>query len=94
MAQSAKRWSYKEVCIEIGISEPALLHYIEEEWIEPAFPQAEQMDEEDLARARLIRDLMEEMEVNESGVHLALHLIDQMNYLQSRVRQLSGNLDE
>jgi chaperone modulatory protein CbpM len=65
--------------------------WIEEEWLlpgrgdnEPAFTDM------DLARVGLIRDLKDKMGVNDEGLGVILHLIDQMHALR---RALSAALD-
>ena len=45
----------------------------------------------DLARAQLIRDLREDFGVNDEGVSVILHLVDQMHGLR---RSMQGLLDE
>jgi chaperone modulatory protein CbpM len=45
----------------------------------------------DIARAQLIRDLREDLGVNDEGVSVVLHLIDQMHGLRQSMRDL---LDE
>jgi chaperone modulatory protein CbpM len=42
----------------------------------------------DIARARLIRDLVEAFEVNEAAVPVILDLIDQRQALEARMRDL------
>jgi chaperone modulatory protein CbpM len=42
----------------------------------------------DLARAQLIRDLREDLGVNDEGVSVILHLLDQMHGLRSSMRDL------
>jgi len=65
--------------------------WIEEQWLipgrsadEPAFTDM------DLARAGLIRDLKDKMGVNDEGLGVILHLIDQMHALR---RALSAALE-
>jgi len=45
----------------------------------------------DLARAQLIRDLRDDFGVNDEGISVILHLIDQMHGLR---RSMHGLLDE
>jgi chaperone modulatory protein CbpM len=65
--------------------------WIEEEWLipggsaeEPAFTDM------DLARADLIHDLKDKMGVNDEGLGVILHLLDQMHALR---RALAAALD-
>jgi chaperone modulatory protein CbpM len=58
--------------------------WIEEEWLIPEAIDAEfTFSEADIARARLISDLREELGVNSEGVGVILHLLDQMHGLRS-----------
>lgn len=57
--------------------------WIEEEWLIPSGTASEQaFSEADLARARLIRDLIQDLGVNDEGVGVILNLLDQMHGLR------------
>ncbi len=69
--------------------------WIREEWIcpvrttpEPAF------SEMDLARAHLIHDLRHNMGVNDEGLDVILHLIDQMHGLRKALAETLASLRE
>ena len=65
--------------------------WIEEEWLIPGGSAAEPAyTDMDLARAGLIRDLKDKMGVNDEGLDVILHLIDQMHALR---RALSAALE-
>jgi len=65
--------------------------WIEEEWLIPARQADERaFTDMDLARAGLIRDLKDKMGVNDEGLGVILHLIDQMHALR---RALSAALE-
>jgi chaperone modulatory protein CbpM len=53
---------------------------------EPAFSEV------DLARAQLIRDLHEDLGVNDEGISVILHLIDQMHGLRQSMQQVLNEL--
>jgi chaperone modulatory protein CbpM len=57
--------------------------WIEEEWLIPA-RQADALafTDMDLARVNLIRDLKDKMGVNDEGLGVVLHLLDQMHALR------------
>ena len=57
--------------------------WIEEEWLIPA-READELafTDMDLARVNLIRDLKDKMGVNEEGLDVVLHLVDQMHALR------------
>lgn len=66
-----------------SIDRETLEFWIEEEWVRPlGEPGAPEFSEVDLARARLIRDLIQDLGVNAEGVGVALHLIDQVHDLR------------
>jgi chaperone modulatory protein CbpM len=57
--------------------------WIEEEWLIPSGAAGElAFTDMDLARANLIRDLKDNMGVNDAGLGVALHLLDQMHALR------------
>ena len=63
--------------------------WIEEEWlvpsgtaIEPAFSEA------DLARAKLIRDLRQDLGINDEGVGVILNLLDQVHGLRKALADM------
>ena len=57
--------------------------WIEEEWLIPA-READELafTDMDLARVNLIRDLRDKMGVNDEGLDVVLHLVDQMHALR------------
>jgi chaperone modulatory protein CbpM len=58
-------------------------------WITPPQTEPELMfSDVDLARAQLIRDLREDLGVNDEGVSVVLHLIDQMHGLRRSMQDL------
>ena len=48
----------------------------------------------DAARAHLIRDLKTDFGVNDEGVDVVLHLVDQLYGLRKALRRLQGDLEE
>ena len=63
--------------------------WIGEEWLIPrASGSALQFSDTDLARARLIQDLKLELGVNDEGIAIILHLLDQLHGLRSLVRDI------
>jgi chaperone modulatory protein CbpM len=58
--------------------------WIEEEWLVPSETTPERgFTEADLARAQLIRDLMDDLGVNAEGVGVVLNLVDQVHGLRN-----------
>jgi chaperone modulatory protein CbpM len=65
--------------------------WIEEEWLIPVRAAQElAFTEMDLARANLIHDLKDKMGVNDEGLGVILHLLDQMHALR---RALADTLE-
>ena len=63
--------------------------WIDEQWLIPrASGIALQFSSADLARARLIRDLKLDLGVNNEGISIILHLLDQLHGLRSLVRDI------
>ena len=58
---------------------------IEQEWIIPSDTEETRLDQEDIARILLIRDLKKEFGVNDESIPIILHLIDQIHWLKSRL---------
>jgi chaperone modulatory protein CbpM len=66
---------------------PTLNTWIAAEWLLPVIRQKKLLfSEADLARARLIRDLKVDFGVNDEGVAIVLHLLDQLHGLRCLVR--------
>lgn len=63
--------------------------WIEAGWLVPRRDADDQrFSDADLARAQLIRDLQQDMGVNEEGVSVVLDLIDQIHGLRRTLREL------
>ena len=63
--------------------------WIEEEWLVPSGTATEPaFSEADLARAKLIRDLKQDLGVNDEGVGVILNLLDQMHGLRKALADL------
>lgn len=82
------RLSLEEVCISCNLSPEIVEMYIQQEWIVPQDKGEQNFDQEDLARMILIRDLKQEMGVNDEAIPIVLHLIDQLHLLRRRLRHL------
>ena len=62
--------------------------WIEEEWIIPQNAIDPRFSDIDLARAQLIRELMDDLGVNAEGVGVILNLVDQVHGLRAAVEHL------
>ena len=69
--------------------------WIEEEWLVPAGTATElAFSEADLARAKLIQDLMQDLGVNEEGVGVILNLLDQIHGLRKALADMLQSMRE
>ena len=69
--------------------------WIRQEWLVPTRAAAEwAFTDMDLARARLIADLKHNMGVNDEGLDVILHLIDQMHGLRRALAEALAMLRE
>lgn len=67
--------------------------WIEAGWIIPRNDaEAQRFADVDVARARLIRDLRQDIGVNDEGVAIILDLVDQIHGLRGRLRDLCAAL--
>lgn len=72
-----------------GIQVEVLDFWLEQQWVIPAQTR-EGMDfsERDIARAFFIQDLKNDFGVNDEGIDVVLHLVDQLHGLRSVLAQL------
>jgi chaperone modulatory protein CbpM len=80
--------SIEDAYDKCGVKKEIIVHFIEEEWIHPADQEHYGLDEEDLARIRLIRELKDEFGVNDEGLSIILNLIDQLNRMHLEIGKL------
>lgn len=66
---------------------------IQREWIIPSNMEETLLDQEDVARILLIKDLKEEFGVNDESIPIILHLIDQIHWLKSRLSQYMKSME-
>ena len=70
---------------------PTLNAWVEAEWLVPVVSRKRSFfSEADLARARLIQDLKMDFGVNDEGVAIILHLLDQLYGLRCLVRDIQA----
>ena len=63
--------------------------WIEEEWLVPSGTATEPaFSEADLARAKLIRDLRQDLGINDEGVGVVLNLLDQVHGLRKALADM------
>ena len=79
----------QEFCARAELDGKTLEIWIEEEWLIPSRMQSEPIfSEADLARARLIRQLIDDLGVNAEGVGIVLHLLDQVHGLRRAMAEV------
>ena len=82
----------QEFLIRTRLEQHLLETWVEAGWLVPPQTEPELMFADvDLARAQLIRDLHDDFGVNDEGISVILHLIDQMHGLR---RSMQGVLEE
>ena len=78
-----------------GLQVQTLEFWLEQEWLIPEQTSTGMsFSEVDVARTRLIRDLKSEFGVNDEGVDVILHLVDQLHGLRSAIAQLRKAMPE
>ncbi len=83
----------KDVSAALRVEVTVVATWVEAGWLAPEGQgPARRFTEADLARARLIQDLAQEMGVNAEGIGVALGLLDQVHGLRAALRRLSGCL--
>ena len=79
----------EEFLIRARLERQSLEAWVAAGWIVPPQTDPELMfSDVDLARAQLIRDLRKDLGVNDEGISVILHLIDQMHGLRRSMRDL------
>jgi len=79
----------EEFLLRARLEQQWLQAWITAGWLIP--PQTEPelaFSDIDLARAQLIRDLKEDLGVNDEGIEVILHLLDQMHGLRRSMHEL------
>lgn len=90
-----------EFCLALGIEESTLHVWLEEGWLTASGTRERNvasaiskpkcaLSEVDLARARLVRHLLDDLGVNAPSVGIILDLVDQVHGLRAALRQASG----
>ena len=83
----------QEFLLRTRVEHRSLEAWIAAGWLVPPQTEPELMfSDVDLARAQLIRDLHEDLGVNDEGISVVLHLIDQMHGLRRSMRDLLDEL--
>jgi chaperone modulatory protein CbpM len=76
-----------------GVQVQTLEFWIEQEWLIPdQAPSGPTFTEVEVARARLIQDLISNLGVNEEGVDVILHLTDQIHGLRRALLEVRDSM--
>jgi chaperone modulatory protein CbpM len=79
----------QEFLASSGLEVQTLDLWLEQQWLVPGETSAgTNFSDMDVARARLIRDLKTDLGVNDEGVDVILHLVDQLHGLRRALEQL------
>lgn len=80
---------------EAGVELQTLEQWVAREWITPSRVAARmELSDVDAARVIFIRDLRSDFGVNDEGVDIVLHLVDQLHGLRRAMRDLRMELHE
>jgi len=79
----------EEIAVTLGVSVEIIDYFIQEEWIKPSTEESRSLlDQEDVARVKLIWELRERHGVNDEAIPLILHLIDQLHLAYGELSQI------
>jgi chaperone modulatory protein CbpM len=84
--------SKQEFLTRAGLQVQTLELWLEQRWLIPQQTSGTDFSDMDVARARLIRDLKDDFGVNDAGVDVILHLLDQLHGLRRALDQLHRDL--
>jgi chaperone modulatory protein CbpM len=77
-----------EFMARANVDENTLEMWLAEQWLLPIqTAEDEAFSDADLARAQLIQELRRDFGVNEAGVSVALHLLDQIHGLRAALQR-------
>jgi chaperone modulatory protein CbpM len=78
-----------------GLQVQTLEVWLEHQWLIPDQTSAEmKFSDTDVARAHLIRDLKGDFGVNDEGIDVILHLVDQLHGLRRAFEQIHRDMQD
>lgn len=86
-----KSYKLEEASSKAGVEERLVLEFIQNEWISPVEPDSRALDDEDIARLKLIVHLRNEFGVNDESMPIILRLLDQIHHLHSQLRKRAAD---
>jgi chaperone modulatory protein CbpM len=85
----------QEFLTSAGLQVQTLEFWLDQRWLIPDQTSAEMtFSDADVARAHLILDLKSDFGVNDEGVDVILHLVDQLHGLRGAFAQLHRDIKE
>ena len=76
-----------EFIARVNIDEQTLETWLSEQWLLPLHQaEHETFTDADLARAKLIQELVQDFGINQPGISVALHLLDQLHGARAGLR--------
>jgi len=88
-------WTIEQAASEIGVERRVVVAWVEQHWVLPAEKDGDFLFEEvDLARLRLIKDLVGELEVGEEAMPILLSLLDQLYEARRALAELEDAISE
>jgi chaperone modulatory protein CbpM len=85
----------QEFIVTSGVQQTTLSLWLEQHWLVPEeTPEGMSFSLGDVARARLIQDLTRDFGVNEEGIDVILHLVDQLHGMRRALEQLRRDMDK
>ena len=86
---------FDEVLVTLDIGASELSAWIEQHWVLPVQQDGDFLfDETDLARAKLIAELRNDLGVNEDAIPVVLRLLDQVYSLRRALSELNAAIQE
>jgi chaperone modulatory protein CbpM len=82
-------WTLDQVAAEIAVERRVIVSWIEQHWVLPAASGSDYLFEEvDLARLRLINELLDELQIGEEAMPIVLNLLDQLYEARAALGEL------
>jgi len=87
------RMTKHQLATTSGIKVETLELWIEQEWLVPGTTSAGmRFTDVDVARARLIQDLKNDLGANDEGIAVILHLMDQLHGLRRALARMKNEM--
>lgn len=77
----------QEIVETYHVNKPFITHCLRSRWVSPVSEAETEFDEEDLARLLLIHELQQDFGVNDEGIPIILHLLDQLHHFRSQLKR-------